>query len=437
MRVLLTVFSSKYFSCFMAILFLASTCSIEGIEQAGYRIFIHMMIAILSLLGIVAIDGLLIKTAFVFNLLFFGIFPILEASSNAFYWGRQIPEDILMTASFWSLNYVTSIYFGVFIACGYSNPRKIVISWNIKRTNFLLFSFMSLSLFLIYCFNFDLLSLLTKKQYVDNIEGKQEALLIEFMLRPLIFYIGLMGLNIFKERYIKLILVIVMLLCVSPTGISRFLAAALYIPAFILIAYRKYSRINYQMLFVNLVVFGIFILFPLLDITRFFTLEKLNDFNFNTDLYLGGDFDAFQMLSNAIQYDKTSYGFGFFGVLLFFVPRSLWPEKPLNSGVEVATFFDLRNLNVSMPLIGEFYMNFSYPGIILGGILLGFLLKIVDMQFKNIIKVNLFTIFIYFQIACLLFINFRGGLISTFGVSCAALFGWVIIRTLFCKKAST
>ena len=60
-----------------------------------------------------------------------------------------------------------------------------------------------------------------------------------------------------------------------------------------------------------------------------------------------------------------------------FIPRFLWPEKPdISIGREFGDVFRLKNpldreTEVSPSLVGEFYWNFSLPGVVLGMWLLG------------------------------------------------------------------
>jgi len=80
-----------------------------------------------------------------------------------------------------------------------------------------------------------------------------------------------------------------------------------------------------------------------------------------------GDFDAFQQLMNALLYvdhNGVSFGRQLAGALCFFVPRSLWPNKPLSSGQLVAVDSGYFYTNLSMPLWGEAYLDGSYFAVI-------------------------------------------------------------------------
>lgn len=72
------------------------------------------------------------------------------------------------------------------------------------------------------------------------------------------------------------------------------------------------------------------------------------------------DFDSFQQIANAILYIQTNelrYGANFAGALLFWIPRSLWPEKPIHSGHVVTSDLGFSYTNVSCPLPAEAYIS--------------------------------------------------------------------------------
>ncbi|WP_306534119.1 hypothetical protein [Geobacter sp.] len=80
------------------------------------------------------------------------------------------------------------------------------------------------------------------------------------------------------------------------------------------------------------------------------------------------NFDAFAILASTTRYTAISgYSFGEQLLLpaLFWVPRAVWPTKPIGTSDMVAGYLDLFSLNVSAPLWAEGYVNFSIPGLIL------------------------------------------------------------------------
>lgn len=86
------------------------------------------------------------------------------------------------------------------------------------------------------------------------------------------------------------------------------------------------------------------------------------------NLQSDGNFDAFQMIALAKNYtDQTGYSFGRQMLLpvFFWVPRSLWPGKPVGTGDLVAESRGFIMTNVGSPLWAEGYMNLGILGIVL------------------------------------------------------------------------
>jgi hypothetical protein len=85
-------------------------------------------------------------------------------------------------------------------------------------------------------------------------------------------------------------------------------------------------------------------------------------------LQIDGNFDAFQMLGLISQYaDRVGYSFGrqVLLPLFFWVPRSIWPGKPIGTPDIVADSLNFFSLNVGSPLWAEGYINFGILGLVL------------------------------------------------------------------------
>jgi hypothetical protein len=93
------------------------------------------------------------------------------------------------------------------------------------------------------------------------------------------------------------------------------------------------------------------------------------------------DFDGFQTTMNAVLYTKLyghTLGTQAGTALLFFVPRSLWTDKGISSGQMIAESLGYRFTNLSTPLPAEMYLDFSFAGIILAGLIVGYLYRRLD-----------------------------------------------------------
>lgn len=94
-----------------------------------------------------------------------------------------------------------------------------------------------------------------------------------------------------------------------------------------------------------------------------------------------GDFDGVQTTINAVLYaDANGHSWGrmLLSCLLFFVPRSVWPDKAESSGQVTARALGYDFTNLSMPLPAELYLEFSYAGVIVGGVVVGWGFRRLD-----------------------------------------------------------
>lgn len=131
------------------------------------------------------------------------------------------------------------------------------------------------------------------------------------------------------------------------------------------------------------------------------------------------DYDQFTMLANTLGYTQDhgfSWGRQGLGPLLFWVPRVVWPDKPLDTGVEVGAWMNSPNLNLSAPLWAEAWINFGLPGLVAVFALLGLLARRLDRGFRAEIlgrgSVGYLGISIF---AGYMFILLRGSLLQSMG----------------------
>ncbi|MBY6140973.1 oligosaccharide repeat unit polymerase [Leisingera daeponensis] len=89
--------------------------------------------------------------------------------------------------------------------------------------------------------------------------------------------------------------------------------------------------------------------------------------------------DLMSAVKTYVDYQGHDYGMQFINYLGRFIPRSIWTEKPDVFGVAMRVFFSGDRLSGVPPtMAGEWYIAFGGTGILLGGILLGFILRVCD-----------------------------------------------------------
>lgn len=185
------------------------------------------------------------------------------------------------------------------------------------------------------------------------------------------------------------LMVPVFLIINYPPGLPRFLLIGGFLAlSLVFLDFRR------PMVKASVALFGIFFLFSVFPAIKILAHpdSTLSDVlasatNVNIESYiLRVDFDGYMQIVSTVSYLKDGnplrYGNNFLGVLLFFVPRAIWPGKPIDSGEIVSTTLGYWYTNVSNPLPAEALIGFGAIGPILVFGLLGVILARVDMRAK-------------------------------------------------------
>jgi hypothetical protein len=103
-----------------------------------------------------------------------------------------------------------------------------------------------------------------------------------------------------------------------------------------------------------------------------------------TQYSISGDYDSYQQIAAGAQYvDRYGFDYGahLLGPALFWVPRTLWPGKPRDTGVILGEFEGYASTNLSAPLWIETYMAGGYWLTLVTFVLIGLLWRRLDDQF--------------------------------------------------------
>lgn len=134
------------------------------------------------------------------------------------------------------------------------------------------------------------------------------------------------------------------------------------------------------------------------------------------------DYDVLPQLLNtvALQEEKGyTQGHQLASEFLFFVPRSLWPQKSIDTGSLVALHTGFSNRNLSEPLWGEAYLDFGILGVVACFLLLGLASQRGDTAFRRSQPPNgdshWWTILAWPMLATFQLILLRGSLLQAMG----------------------
>lgn len=251
----------------------------------------------------------------------------------------------------------------------------------------------------------------------DNIEISQsESLIFDHFIRiiPAVCYY-LSALENYNRK-MRIITFLIFLLSDFPLAIPRNSVALLWLPV-LFINIRLMYRPN---IFILIMIFGLVVVFPFLDVFRRFNGEI--DFKLQLDYFNSMHFDASQNFMALLKFKIVTYGKQLLGVLLFFVPRSIWPTKPVGSGAFLA---DKQGVftNISMPFFAEGYINLGFWGVVLFVIFFAVFSAYMDKRFwtsRNNSNDSRSKITYFLLIGASFFIM-RGDLMSSFAYTVGTL----------------
>ena len=196
----------------------------------------------------------------------------------------------------------------------------------------------------------------------------------------------------------------------SPFSLARYQIAALYL-ALIFLSLKIFEK---TFIFQIGLLGGLFFVFPFLDRFRSFNYENFN-FKFNFNYLNKAHFDSYQNFTKVVELNLITYGEQLKGALLFFIPRSIWNEKPVGSGKLLSDLNNYENWNISMPFIAEGYINFGILGSMSFMFILGILLSNFDRiiwKLKRLNQNNLIII-LYYLFFGNIFYLMRGDLMTS------------------------
>ncbi len=169
----------------------------------------------------------------------------------------------------------------------------------------------------------------------------------------------------------------------NPISTARFKVGTILLSILFVLPWRRWSSTAA----ISGTVFGLLILFPFADLFRN-TLDinlsaRLAQTSLISELTENGDYDAFQMITNAamvLEQSGTDFQLGrqISGALFFWVPRAIWPNKPIATGVWIAERQGYGFTNLSAPLWVELFIDGGWLLLMIGFMGYGYLARVVD-----------------------------------------------------------
>jgi hypothetical protein len=190
-----------------------------------------------------------------------------------------------------------------------------------------------------------------------------------------------------------------------------------------------------------LILLGLFMLIgPLFGVTRYAGIDMHDRLSHPGQIFqkavLVSDYDAWSSLCRTMQYtaaNSHTNGRQMMGVVLFFVPRDVWPNKPVGSGAFLFDQLGLGFNNVACTFLAEGYINFGILGSIVFTALLALAIARYDGWYwrrGGRIRFTLPRLF-YFVCIGMLFFILRGDLMSSFAYTVGFGFIFTFWQALF------
>lgn len=351
-------------------------------------------------------------TFWLFVYVFLGICPFLQVGSHTFPWGGDYSEGLLVKAAFVILvgllaydfgYYIIPIrsslaHAGKFLKRPLSRPTIVLLTLVVVTTLPYLLQLMG-------GFGALFVSRTERSQLIaSKYELSQLLILISITTTPvyvlLVASISLWIINRSNRLHVGigwkilcLVLLIITLIINNPISTARLRVGTILLSLLFVLPWRKYSAA----FLVYAIVLILVLIFPFTDLYRASLDVSLTQRVMQTsvlkELTQKGDFDAFQMVANSIKVvEKMDFQLGnqLLGSLFFWVPRSLWPGKSTASGEWVAEQLGYHFTNLSSPLFSEFYIDGGWLGVILGLMVYGYVVRLIDrwhaenMQTSNV-----------------------------------------------------
>lgn len=386
----------------------------------------------------------------IFNYLFFFIAPVFQISSLSLATPR-FPNDFIFNTSTVITANILIIIFNItfFLSYIYFKKKRLVNSLLLdEKLVFYKHSTIAILVILllctlVVCFNYEyVITNIFESIYITN--AKSESVSSLLLRKKFLFFLPLAGvvasISYLKEKnklstntiviFICLLVFIVMLLFLKNIFTEkRNTLGPIYI-ALIYLFYPKLLDSNskfFLFLFLSMVI-----MFPLMSsLTHIdanldqivenpeLLYESFLRFGTISGAFESLHYDAFSNILATLEYveiNGIALGYQLLGVILFFIPRSIWASKPTSTGELIGEY--LMNTtprdysNLSNAIVSEGYINLGVFGVILLAIILAyFIVKFISWMISK----NYFKEFIAFYFALHLLFLLRGDL--TNGVS--------------------
>lgn len=405
----------------------------------------------LARLSVSKAQQIVTTTFWLFVYIFFGVCPLLQLSSNTFPWYGNYEPSLLVKTGFIILVGLFAFDIGHHLhgrSQGFAVPKLLLR--RVSKVAIVLLSTLSLggAAYILHALGgLNVLFLARSERFQalsSQFELPQLLLLTSLATTPVyVLLIAALAVCVARLRNgwkvearwkgMTFILLAATLVLNNPISTPRLKVGTILLSLFFILPWRRWSGV----VTVGGLIFALLVVFPFADLFRYSLdvnlTERLAATSPIREFTKKADFDAFQMTANAVSVmEKSDHRLGrqLGGALLFWAPRSIWPQKPIATGQWIAEQKGYRFTNLSSPLWVEFYVDGGWFLLVIGFVGYGYLVRTLDrwharshiMGEVSVVSV-LVPIFAGYQ-----FFLLRGALMSA-----VAYFAPILLVALLCS----
>lgn len=388
-----------------------------------------------------------------FCLLFFFYAPLIQYANDSFPWINDRSDEVLLQTNLilliWSVSVVLGKKFTVRWKRKTTTKENKICFWDNTDEKMMIITIINIIIMLYRVMTVgpqNLLSRASSRMVLSD--SSSLNMLIGHSMEALSYFAAAHSLINWKKNHGEIksaFIVVINLICLLvsyfPTGMARYAMAAVYGGLLLVFS----NMLKKERLFPQLFLIAYLIVFPFLNSFRNVVFSDVNLLGAlqNTtanlsDVWLAGDYDAYTMMTMAIDYVQEqgiTWGAQLSGSILFWVPRSLWSSKPVGSGYMMAAAKGWSFRNLSCPLPAEMYLNFGLIGIVVMGAIIGKILVSYDTKYWEDIDISgRRPRYIDSLYPCMVFFFFfmcRGDLMSSTAYVMAYVIMWFFLCAIY------
>lgn len=246
-----------------------------------------------------------------------------------------------------------------------------------------------------------------------------------------------------KTLFFLLLCLVFMYFSLEFSDARRHIIVILFISVFFISLIHE-SKIKVYFIFILLAIAGILFVFLLTNLRSILITGDNSSYNLlpTLDAFISNyDFmPAFDNLLTIFNTGEYLYGKTLFKLFFTFIPREIWPTKPIDANLLIielreSNFIFVGGTSQSVTLLGEVFWNFGWVGTFIVFYIFGLFAKNFDLCFKNKIYDNQIILMAFFTY--LIFILWRGSISTTlviFFLNVFLLFTLLNISKLFFRS---